>query len=164
MENQETPNQENQSTSNSGTPNSGGTNSGTPNFGTPPPTPHAETINRQFENVFSGQFGQQPIPNATGVLVCGIISLPICFCYVLCGIPGLILSIVSLVLYKKSREAYDANPSLYTQASFNNLKAGRVCAIIGLILNILCLLGMIAYIAFFVTMFKNGFMGNHFFK
>ena len=89
---------------------------------------------------------QQSLPNATAVLVLGILSIVTCCCY---GVIGLILSIVALVLSKKDRALYAANMSFYTESSFKNLNAGRVCAIIGLILNILYLLIVIGFIAIF---------------
>lgn len=84
---------------------------------------------------------QQSLPNATAVLILGILSIVTCCCY---GVIGLILSIVALVLSKKDRALYAANMSFYTESSFKNLNAGRVCSLIGLILNILCLLLVIA--------------------
>ena len=89
---------------------------------------------------------QQSLPNATAVLVLGILSIVTCCCY---GVIGLILGIVALVLSKKDRALYAANMSFYTESSFKNLNAGRVCAIIGLILNIIYLLAMIVFIALF---------------
>ena len=89
---------------------------------------------------------QQSLPNATAVLVLGILSIVTCCCY---GIIGLILGIVALVLSKKDRALYAANMSFYTESSFKNLNAGRVCAIIGLILNVLLILMMIIMIAIF---------------
>ena len=89
---------------------------------------------------------QQSLPNATAVLVLGILSIVTCCCY---GVIGLILSIVALVLSKKDRALYAANMSFYTESSFKNLNAGRVCAIIGLILNILLILFMGVMIAIF---------------
>ena len=89
---------------------------------------------------------QHSLPNATPVLVLGILSIVTCCCY---GIVGLILSIVALVLSKKDRAAYAANITLYTESSYKNLNAGRVCAIIGLILNILLILISIAFVAIF---------------
>lgn len=96
----------------------------------------------------NGGFGgmQQTLPNATIVLVLGILSILTCCCY---GIIGLILGIVALVLSKKDRELYAANIGAYTESSFKNLNAGRVCAIIGLILNILYLLLCIVLVAMF---------------
>ena len=57
-------------------------------------TPHQENTNPQFQQQFSQPFGQQQLPNATAVLVLGIISIVGCFCY---GIIGLILGIIALV-------------------------------------------------------------------
>ena len=74
---------------------------------------------------------QQPVPNATAVLVLGILSLVFC-----CGI-GWILAIIALVLTGGPRRMYEENPGNYSEASYKNLNAGRTCAIIGLILSVL---------------------------
>lgn len=89
---------------------------------------------------------QQSLPNATAVLVLGILSIVTCCCY---GVIGLILGIIALVLSKKDRALYAANMSFYTESSFKNLNAGRVCSIIGLILNIIYLLMVIAFISIY---------------
>lgn len=96
-------------------------------------TPNQENVNQQFNQQF-GQFGQQALPNATGVLVLGIISIVGCFCY---GIVGLVCGIIAVALSVKANALYIQNPSLYTESSFKNMKAGRVCAIIGLSLSTL---------------------------
>ncbi|OFX60028.1 MAG: hypothetical protein A2046_02275 [Bacteroidetes bacterium GWA2_30_7] len=83
------------------------------------------------------------IPSSTGVLVMGIISISTCFCY---GIPGLVLGIISLSLAGKGKRLYKANPQLYTDSSYKNLKAGLICAIIGTSLSGLFLLIMLIYI------------------
>jgi hypothetical protein len=83
---------------------------------------------------------QQPLPNATAVLVLGIISIIGCFCY---GIVGLACGIIALILGNKAIRLYNENPGAYTQGSFSNAKAGRICAIIGLILSALYLLFVI---------------------
>lgn len=70
-------------------------------------------------------FLQENLPNSTAVLVLGILSIFGCCFY---GIPGLVLSIIALVLAKSDSELYRQNPSRYNSASYNNLKAGRVCA------------------------------------
>lgn len=80
---------------------------------------------------------QRPLPNASVVLALGIISIVSCCCY---GLPGIICSVIALVLYNKDAQLYAANPEWYTSSSFNNLKAGRICAFIGLIPSILFLL------------------------
>lgn len=75
---------------------------------------------------------QSPLKNATAVLVLGILSIIGCCLY---GIPGLIMGIIALVLAGKDLKLYNANPDAYTSGSYSNLKAGRVCAIIGVILS-----------------------------
>ena len=47
----------------------------------------------------------QKLPNATAVLVLGILSIVTCCCY---GVVGLILGIIALVLAKKERAAANA--------------------------------------------------------
>ncbi len=86
----------------------------------------------------------RPLPNATAVLVLGILSIVTCFCY---GILGLILGIIAMVLAGKDKTLYTASPETYTEASLKNLNAGRICAIIGLILSALYLIFIIAFIA-----------------
>ncbi|WP_109097126.1 CCC motif membrane protein [Aquimarina sp. AU58] len=86
---------------------------------------------------------KQQLPNATLVLIFGIASIVTCFCY---GFLGLVFGIIALVLAKKAKELYLANPELYT--GYENLKAGRICAIIGTILSSLYLLIIIGYIIF----------------
>ena len=100
------------------------------NGGFPPPN------NGGFSPNNGGYGGmQQALPNATIVLVLGILSIVTCCCFY--GILSLVLSIVALVLSKKDKLLYAENMGLYTEGSFKNLNAGRVCAIIGLILGAL---------------------------
>ena len=87
---------------------------------------------------------QRPLPNATAVLVLGILSIVTCFCY---GILGLILGIIAIVLAGKDKTLYSATPEVFTVASLKNLNAGRICAIIGTILSVLYLIFIIAFIA-----------------
>lgn len=103
-----------------------------------------DTSAQQVNQQFAQQFGQQNLPNATAVLVLGIISIVGCFCY---GIIGLILGIVALVLAGKANKQYQENSAMYSQASYKNMKAGRVCAIIGTSLSAVYLLVIIIYIA-----------------
>ncbi|EZH76044.1 membrane protein [Aquimarina atlantica] len=86
---------------------------------------------------------KQQLPNATLVLIFGIASIVTCFCY---GFLGLVFGIIALVLAKKAKELYLANPELYI--GYENLNAGRICAIIGTILSSLYLLLIIGYIIF----------------
>lgn len=87
---------------------------------------------------------QRSLPNATAVLVLGILSIVSCFCY---GVIGLILGIIALVLASKDKRLFTAAPEMYTAASFKNLNAGRICAIIGMILSLLYLIFIVAVIA-----------------
>ena len=101
-----------------------------------------ENLSNNDTNIFPSQ--QQSLPNATAVLVLGIISIVGCFCY---GIVGLICSIIALVLAKKDSTLFALNPQLYTPSSYSNLKAGKVCAIVGIILSSLYLAFVIIIIA-----------------
>jgi M penetrans paralogue family 26 len=85
----------------------------------------------------------KPLPNATAVLVLGILSIVFCFCY---GFIGLVLGIIALVLASKDKKLYAAYPGEYSEGSFKNLKAGRICAIIGLILSALFIVYVIVII------------------
>jgi len=84
--------------------------------------------------------GKGDLPNATAILVLGIISIAICLFY---GLPGLICGIIALALYSKTKRLYESNPSYY-EASFKNAKAGFVCAIIGVSLSFLMIVLLIA--------------------
>lgn len=83
---------------------------------------------------------QQSLPNATAVLVLGILSIVVCF----------ITGIIALVMSKKDMALYAANPGAYTEASYRNLKAGRICAIIGIVLQCLGILFYILMAVIFV--------------
>ncbi len=87
---------------------------------------------------------KEPLPNATAVLVLGIISIVGCFCY---GVLGAICGIIALVLASKDMRRYNSEPLKYLPSSYNNLKAGRICAIIGTILSAIYLLIIIIAIA-----------------
>jgi hypothetical protein len=98
-----------------------------------------------------GNFGyegmQLPLPNATAVLVMGILSIVTCCCFY--GVVSLILGIIAVVLGNKDTRLYRANLSMYTEGSYKNLRAGRVCAIIGLVLSGIALIASIVFIAKF---------------
>lgn len=81
---------------------------------------------------------QQKLPNSTLILVFGILSIITCCCY---GIVGLILGIVAVILASKATKVYAENPELYT--GFQNVKTGKILAIIGIVLNAITLIYMI---------------------
>jgi hypothetical protein len=81
---------------------------------------------------------QQQLPNATTVLVLGILSLVFT-----CGI-GLILAIIGLMASREGRRLYDENPGLYI--GYGSLNAGRIMCIIGICLNSLAILYIVLWI------------------
>ena len=86
---------------------------------------------------------KQKLPNATTVLILGILSIPACCFY---GI-GLALGITALVVAKQDLKSYKLNPDNYD--GFGNLNTGRILAIIGIVLNALLIISMIAiFVAF----------------
>lgn len=94
--------------------------------------------------------GPKKVPNEMPVMIMGILSL------VFCGVVGLILSIIALVMHKKDKELYDSDPQSYG-ASFKNSNIGRICALIGLILSCISFLFLIMYFIFIFTMLGDDF-------
>ncbi len=84
---------------------------------------------------------QQDLPNSTGILTMGIISLVFFM-----GLIGLILSIISLSLASKAKNLYNEDPSRYTAKSLSRVNSGRTCAIISL-----CLFGATLLIALLIA-------------
>lgn len=84
------------------------------------------------------------LPNATLILIFGILSIVTCCCY---GILGLIFGIVALVLANKAKQVYMAEPEIYS--GYNNVKTGRILAIIGIILSAIVLITNIVFIAIY---------------
>ncbi|MDR1527456.1 MAG: hypothetical protein LBS46_07300 [Dysgonamonadaceae bacterium] len=84
---------------------------------------------------------QIELPNATLVLVLGIISIVGCCCTY--GTLGIICGIITIVLAKSATDLYTANPGKYTESSYKNVNAGKICAWIGLIPSILYIVFMI---------------------
>jgi hypothetical protein len=112
--------------------------------------PLQNTIN-QIGNTNNPNYGYQlqKVPNADTVLVLGILAIVFSFCY---GFIGLILGIIGLVMANNANKVYLSNPSLYTEASHSNLKAGKVCSIIGLVIACLILLFVILAFVFAFSM------------
>ncbi len=106
---------------------------------------------QQGQNInqpFNSSFIQTPVPNSTAVLVLGILSIVFCFCY---GFIGMVLGIIALILASKGNTLYKANPNAYSLSSFNNLKAGKICGIIGVVLSSLYLLVIVLYLVIIGT-------------
>ena len=94
---------------------------------------------------FDGE--RKDLPNATAALVLGALSLVFCWCY---GIIGLVLGILAVVLASAPRKAYLENPERFTEVSYKNLNAGRICGIIGICIGALILLAVILAVIFAV--------------
>ena len=122
-----------------------------------PNTPKPEQpINQPFNqgSTFPPQGGgygfggmQQSLPNATAVLILGILSIVTCCCFY--GLLSLVLAIIAIILAKKDKAQYFANAGMFTEGSYKNLNAGRVCAIIGLVLSIIIIIACIIFVAIF---------------
>ena len=87
---------------------------------------------------------KRELPNSTLILVFGILSIIGCCCY---GVAGVVFGIIALVMSKKAMEIYNAQPELYT--GYQNVKTGRILAIIGLVLSALSLLSTIVMFLFY---------------
>jgi len=87
---------------------------------------------------------QQKLPNATTVLILGILSVITCCCY---GITSIIFSIIALIMANKDLALYNASPELYS--NYDHLKIGRILAFVGLGFGALYMLYMIVVFVFY---------------
>jgi hypothetical protein len=111
-----------------------------------PVNPEQGNNNYNQNNFNQNSGGTLNTPNSVGALVLGILSIVFCWCY---GILAIILGIIALVLANNGERTYKADPNRYTLASYKNLKAGRICAIIGMCLGGLYIIAIIImYIIF----------------
>lgn len=76
--------------------------------------------------------GQRTLPNSDTVMVLGILSIAMCWCY---GLPSIIMAIITLVMGSNAKNEYQKNPAAYTDKSYKNMNVGFTCAIIGLIVS-----------------------------
>jgi hypothetical protein len=117
--------------------------------------PNDQQINNQFQQQFGGTGGptQVKLPNSVGALVLGIISAVygLVWCYYIGSVIAIVCGIIAIVLSKNAKKVYDANPSLYTQSSFNNNKAGKILGIVGLCLASIWFVILIIAIVFVGT-------------
>ncbi|MEI6172625.1 MAG: CCC motif membrane protein [Bacteroidota bacterium] len=81
----------------------------------------------------------QNLPNSNMVLILGILSILLCWWHFI-SIAGIVLGIISIVMARRENALYAADPSRYTTSSLNNVKTGRICAIIGLVISIIVFL------------------------
>ena len=78
------------------------------------------------------------LPNATLVLVFGIVSIVTSCCY---GIIGIVFAIVGIVVSNQDLRLYKESPNSYT--NYDQLNAGRILSFIGLGINALIILIMV---------------------
>lgn len=98
------------------------------------------------DNLEMNNLGTKKVPNNVGILVLGICSIfPGCFCY---GVPGIVCGIIALVMSGKANKLIQENPGMYDDSSKQLVKAGKICAIIGLSLSILYFLFLVFYFIF----------------
>lgn len=88
----------------------------------------------------------QNLPNANIVLVLGILSILLCWWHFISA-AGIILGIIALVMANREKALYDSNPSRYTISSLNNVKTGRICAIVGITISVIVFVFVMLMIA-----------------
>lgn len=122
----------------------------------PPPPPQGNPYGQNPQNPYQqNPYMQNPmgmrqdLPNHTGVLVLGIISIALCWCY---GVIGITCGIIAVVMGNKALKLYNENPNVYSEKSYKNANAGRICAIIGLCLSTLTFLYYVWAFAFGAAM------------
>jgi hypothetical protein len=106
---------------------------------------------KPFSDNLNKPFTQQNLPNSNTILLLGILSIVFCWWH-LVSIVGIVLGIVTLVLAKREIALYGSSPQNFTISSLNNVKTGRTCAIIGLIISLV--------VFFLVSLFMIGFLAT----
>ena len=93
------------------------------------------------------------LPFAIGALILGIASIALCWCY---GIIGIITGIIGLILGNKALAMYRQSPDVYSESSYKNAKAGRICSIIGLCISLLWIIIIVAAVVITVLYESGG--------
>lgn len=83
------------------------------------------------------------LPNASTVLALGIISI------IFSGVIGFACAAIAIQTFNGDEIKYNYSPTLYSKTSWENLKAGRICAYIGLGLSSLVLMLLGVYFTIF---------------
>ena len=94
----------------------------------------------------AGQVVKIPVPNSQNILILGIFSLVTTICCGGIGFVGLVLGIIAVVMSPKAEQIYAENPASYTETSYKNVNAGRICGIIGIVVNGVLILAGIIYL------------------
>lgn len=93
-----------------------------------------------------GKVIKVPVPNSQGILILGIFSLITTVCCGGIGFVGIVLGIIAVVMSSNAEQIYADNPEAYTQTSYKNINAGKICGIIGIVLNGVLILAGIIYL------------------
>jgi len=96
------------------------------------------------ETSFNNFETQQKLPNATAVIILGIISIVSCCCY---GILSVLLGGIGIYLANKDTKEYNQNPNMYS--NFGNIKTGKILCIIGIVLGALYLIMCVWMVSYF---------------
>ena len=94
------------------------------------------------------------LPYATSSLVLGIISIISLCC---CTFIGLVLGIIGLVQGNNALALYKQSPGVYSEASYKNANAGKICSIIGLVIGSLSVVSVIVLWVFKASMMSEIF-------
>jgi len=87
---------------------------------------------------------RQELPNSTLILIFGILSIIGCCCY---GVVGLVFGVIALLMAQKATNIYNENPEMYI--GYQNVKTGKILAVIGIVLSALVLIiGIVSLIIF----------------
>ena len=97
-----------------------------------------------MENSFDANLPKIELPNASVILILGILSIVGCCCF---GIFGIACATIALVLAKSATNLYVSDPGKFTESSYKNMNAGKICAWIGLILSVVFIIRLIWVLA-----------------
>jgi hypothetical protein len=86
--------------------------------------------------------GQTALPNSVLVLIFGILAIVL---FKLWGV-GVIFGIISLAISSNSKKQYNKEPEIYILSSYKRINAGRICAIIGILLSLIIIIRIIMVI------------------
>ncbi len=115
-------------------------------------------VNQQFNNYIT----LKNLPNSTGALVLGIISIffSMIWCYWIGSIISLTCGIIGLALAKGGQKLLEENQNQYSLSSANNNNAGKIMSVIGICIASIALLVLIIVILFFGTLIGMGANAN----
>lgn len=108
---------------------------------------------QQYEKIYV----KPSLPDDGLILGLGIGSLLMLF---ICGPAGLIMAIVAIGKAKNAEQVYRQNPGKYDNSTYSLVNSGRICAIIGVVLNSLWVLGSLLYVFIIIGAFGAAALGT----